>query len=145
MWTKENNSSSRWRNQKRMTIKCYTCSWIEFWTRKEKNVAGMVGKVSAASVACTSGITVSAHTLIWRAVFRSWGSVFLFGGNIQPTIKGDQTSYLQLVFKKFRKRPIQRVDIIQRGKKDQALEQISKLLTRGSRWTWYRVLFWQLS
>ena len=116
-----------------MTIKCYTCSRIEFWTRKEKNVAGMVGKVSAASVACTSGITVSAHTLIWRAVFRSWGSVFLFGGNIQPTIKGDQTSYLQLVFKMFRKRPIQSVDIIQRGKKDQALEQISKMLTRGSR------------
>lgn len=115
-----------------MTSRCYTCSWIAFWTRKEKNVTGMVGKVSAASVACTSSITVSAHTLIWRAVFWSRGRVFLFGGNIQPTIKGDQTPYLQLVFKKFIKRPIQRVDIIQRGKKDQACK-IRKMLTRGSR------------
>lgn len=62
-----------------MTIKCYTCSWIEFWARKEKNIVGMVGKISAASVDCTSGITVSAHPdlegciLVMEKCFFVWG------------------------------------------------------------------------
>ena len=33
-----------------MTTKCYTCSIQEFWTRKGKDIVGMVSKISAAFV-----------------------------------------------------------------------------------------------
>lgn len=79
-----------------MTTKCYTCFWIAFWTRKEKDIFGMAGKILAAAEYCIVVSLYAGHV----------EECFCFGGIYNGLIKDDRTSYLQLVFNGFRKRLI---------------------------------------
>lgn len=111
----------------------------KFRTRKEKNTVGMVGKISAASVDC---IVVLLYQL------RSWSGglcagheeVFFFVLEIHTTIKEWSDIISTTCFQKVQKKINIKGRYYAEGKGlDIRTNVVKKMLTRGSRWTWYRV------